>query len=163
IIDFLILVTLLIVTGLISFRLSLPHRYEAAFAAGIGIAAARLVVLIGLRFSGGRISRLLPPRFQGHAGRFKGGLLNAFRANLPLLVALTVAVWVAESARLYLVIQALPLHLALTPPQVMFIALVASLLTTIPRSEEHTSELQSPCNLVCRLLLEKKNNCTSAP
>src|SRR5256885_7254414 len=27
----------------------------------------------------------------------------------------------------------------------------------ITRSEEHTSELQSPCNLVCRLLLEKKN------
>src|SRR5256885_11406506 len=26
------------------------------------------------------------------------------------------------------------------------------------RSEEHTSELQSPCNLVCRLLLEKQNN-----
>src|SRR5256885_7263304 len=29
-----------------------------------------------------------------------------------------------------------------------------------PRSEEHTSELQSPCNLVCRLLLEKKKNKT---
>src|SRR5256885_13017118 len=28
---------------------------------------------------------------------------------------------------------------------------------TSMRSEEHTSELQSPCNLVCRLLLEKKN------
>src|SRR3989454_8448961 len=28
------------------------------------------------------------------------------------------------------------------------------------RSEEHTSELQSPCNLVCRLLLEKKKNKT---
>src|SRR5688500_19954992 len=28
--------------------------------------------------------------------------------------------------------------------------------STRPRSEEHTSELQSPCNLVCRLLLEKK-------
>src|SRR5688500_19818068 len=27
----------------------------------------------------------------------------------------------------------------------------------VERSEEHTSELQSPCNLVCRLLLEKKN------
>src|ERR1039457_7394054 len=26
------------------------------------------------------------------------------------------------------------------------------------RSEEHTSELQSPCNLVCRLLLERKKN-----
>src|SRR5256885_5997141 len=29
------------------------------------------------------------------------------------------------------------------------------------RSEEHTSELQSPCNLVCRLLLEKKKNARS--
>src|SRR5205807_7104677 len=36
----------------------------------------------------------------------------------------------------------------------------ASTVTRIPesRSEEHTSELQSPCNLVCRLLLEKKKN-----
>src|SRR5256885_12295361 len=34
------------------------------------------------------------------------------------------------------------------------------------RSEEHTSELQSPCNLVCRLLLEKKKTtvvCTNKP
>src|SRR5256885_6785639 len=30
------------------------------------------------------------------------------------------------------------------------------------RSEEHTSELQSPCNLVCRLLLEKKNTVSSS-
>src|SRR5256885_8367063 len=30
------------------------------------------------------------------------------------------------------------------------------LLQALHRSEEHTSELQSPCNLVCRLLLEKK-------
>src|SRR5256885_12841206 len=30
------------------------------------------------------------------------------------------------------------------------------------RSEEHTSELQSPCNLVCRLLLEKKNTHSSS-
>src|SRR2546426_3690332 len=29
------------------------------------------------------------------------------------------------------------------------------------RSEEHTSELQSPCNLVCRLLLEKKKQHTN--
>src|SRR5256885_9509130 len=31
------------------------------------------------------------------------------------------------------------------------------------RSEEHTSELQSPCNLVCRLLLEKKKNIKELP
>src|SRR5688500_19583803 len=32
-----------------------------------------------------------------------------------------------------------------------------ALVAVARRSEEHTSELQSPCNLVCRLLLEKKN------
>src|SRR5256885_12203798 len=32
------------------------------------------------------------------------------------------------------------------------------LIAHVLRSEEHTSELQSPCNLVCRLLLEKKKN-----
>src|SRR2546426_5263036 len=31
----------------------------------------------------------------------------------------------------------------------------------VQRSEEHTSELQSPCNLVCRLLLEKKKHTIS--
>src|SRR5256885_6533254 len=31
------------------------------------------------------------------------------------------------------------------------------------RSEEHTSELQSPCNLVCRLLLEKKKKTRPSP
>src|SRR5256885_7247258 len=35
--------------------------------------------------------------------------------------------------------------------------------TSRTRSEEHTSELQSPCNLVCRLLLEKKKRNTLRP
>src|SRR5256885_11304931 len=33
----------------------------------------------------------------------------------------------------------------------------------IDRSEEHTSELQSPCNLVCRLLLGKKKKYSGGP
>src|SRR5256885_10908551 len=35
-------------------------------------------------------------------------------------------------------------------------AVMQAKLLRVLRSEEHTSELQSPCNLVCRLLLEKK-------
>src|SRR5256885_9230937 len=41
-------------------------------------------------------------------------------------------------------------------------AVADGLVPGAPRSEEHTSELQSPCNLVCRLLLEKKNRTTHA-
>src|SRR2546426_12261390 len=43
--------------------------------------------------------------------------------------------------------------------KVILVVIVVFFLTffnTYSRSEEHTSELQSPCNLVCRLLLEKK-------
>src|SRR5256885_4757051 len=39
--------------------------------------------------------------------------------------------------------------------------LAGLVLVLVARSEEHTSELQSPCNLVCRLLLEKKKNITA--
>src|SRR2546426_3571523 len=38
------------------------------------------------------------------------------------------------------------------------LAVTVAVTYLVPRSEEHTSELQSPCNLVCRLLLEKKKN-----
>src|SRR3989454_11411527 len=47
--------------------------------------------------------------------------------------------------------------LAVAPGWLMLNTTMGSLFSLQrPRSEEHTSELQSPCNLVCRLLLEKK-------
>src|SRR2546426_5487642 len=43
---------------------------------------------------------------------------------------------------------------------VCVVLILIALAPTEDRSEEHTSELQSPCNLVCRLLLEKKKKKT---
>src|SRR5256885_4209098 len=55
----------------------------------------------------------------------------------------------------------------MTPPGAMLSGRIPPPGIGCPRSEEHTSELQSPCNLVCRLLLEKKKKqlpeLTSAP
>src|SRR2546426_5794774 len=46
---------------------------------------------------------------------------------------------------------------SVVPPVTQGLCEAVERATTVrPRSEEHTSELQSPCNLVCRLLLEKK-------
>src|SRR2546426_5989007 len=42
-----------------------------------------------------------------------------------------------------------------TPPPELTVGYLTTVVGAM-RSEEHTSELQSPCNLVCRLLLEKK-------
>src|SRR5256885_4217030 len=55
-------------------------------------------------------------------------------------------------------------HAAASSPAAMRLGqtirlLCSRIMCVLPsRSEEHTSELQSPCNLVCRLLLEKKKN-----
>src|SRR5256885_967745 len=52
-------------------------------------------------------------------------------------------------------------RIALVPGFDRLVTLDANAIKELPhqiRSEEHTSELQSPCNLVCRLLLEKKKN-----
>src|SRR5256885_6170906 len=49
-------------------------------------------------------------------------------------------------------------ELLVTPSPTQKHQLVLGRLYVALRSEEHTSELQSPCNLVCRLLLEKKKS-----
>src|SRR5256885_5110380 len=54
-----------------------------------------------------------------------------------------------RSMRLTRLVLALAVSLLLAP-------LATEAQPAVKRSEEHTSELQSPCNLVCRLLLEKK-------
>src|SRR5256885_8473559 len=59
-----------------------------------------------------------------------------------------------------LIIGAYPGHALepVTPGQLL--AFIQAQEEALERSEEHTSELQSPCNLVCRLLLEKKKKIT---
>src|SRR2546426_6727163 len=52
------------------------------------------------------------------------------------------------------------LHRSTLPASLFLLPRARERRRSMPRSEEHTSELQSPCNLVCRLLLEKKKNTT---
>src|SRR5256885_8322745 len=82
---------------------------------------------------------------------------SAHQIFTPLLT-LPVSVCLATRARWLSVIQ----RAALRPCPWKSITLHSTIFPAPPkphgRSEEHTSELQSPCNLVCRLLLEKKNN-----
>src|SRR5256885_2937024 len=49
------------------------------------------------------------------------------------------------------------------PPYILETSLPGVFAVGDVRSEEHTSELQSPCNLVCRLLLEKKKRLRMSP
>src|SRR2546427_3796172 len=70
---------------------------------------------------------------------------------LPISLVLTPALdsSLLRSSSPFLVVQR---HACVRPP----LPFAPEPTTTLPRSEEHTSELQSQSNLVCRLLLEKK-------
>src|SRR2546426_2021024 len=73
--------------------------------------------------------------------------MHNFETVLALLVGVTFLALVARRFQLP------------TPALLVVGGLLVAVVPGLPavqRSEEHTSELQSPCNLVCRLLLEKK-------
>src|SRR5439155_27194386 len=87
--DFLVLMSLLVISGLISFRATVPERFVPAFIVGLLIAAGLIAGLLVVRFSEGRLSRYLPERLREQAARFKHALLSAFSGRLPLLLGLT--------------------------------------------------------------------------
>src|SRR2546427_6850294 len=80
--------------------------------------------------------------------------INVLRYALVLIFVLfgTLKFTAAEAAAIKPLVSNSPYELALLVPQ------RPGRLTPDRRSEEHTSELQSQSNLVCRLLLEKKKN-----
>src|SRR5688500_19331366 len=69
-----------------------------------------------------------------------------------------ISLWDAHKRRLFLArdrVGIKPLYYWADQTKLVFASELKALILH-PRSEEHTSELQSPCNIVCRLLLEKK-------
>src|SRR5205823_10760765 len=87
------------------------------------------LVLVGLYAIGPRLGRFFPAEVRRIGRLFREGVLHSFRA-LPVAGPLTLLVWFLETSRLLLVLFALGLYLP--PSQVIFVAVAASLLTTVP-------------------------------
>src|SRR3989454_1673835 len=136
----------------------------AALYAGFAQVAAGLrhrVLVVG----GEKMTHLDTPRVSELIGRSIDPYERSYGATMPALAGLVARALIArngdaprEMAQIAVKNHAHALrnpyahfHRSVTIDEVMDSRMVAD-----PRSEEHTSELQSPCNLVCRLLLEKK-------
>jgi uncharacterized protein (TIRG00374 family) len=135
VLDMLFLFLLMVAASLAVFGPRIPSGSTANLVYGVGIAlvAVAVGVLLGMRFFGPALRRLVPARFRGLYDRFLEGTLLSFRwRSLPQLLGLTLAIWLLESARFYLVLRSLPQQLDLGIPVVIFIALASSLLTTLP-------------------------------
>ncbi len=129
--DVVALVGLMLASGLLVFHGTVPSGLRWWFLAGAALVVIGLSGLLTLMTVSHRIEALLPERFQPYYNRLSDGIVSSFsRHGFPKVAGLTVLIWALEGARVYAGAHALGIDLNLS--QSIFIALLASLLTTFP-------------------------------
>ncbi len=130
--DLVVLMALLLIAGAIVFHDRAPAVLIPYLVAGVAVCAAGIGAILVMRAGRGqRLLRLLPEAVFHRYESFRMGTVESFR-HLEVLIPLTALVWGMESARLALVVFALGGGGSLGPAQLLLIALVAALLTTVP-------------------------------
>ncbi len=130
--DLVVLMGLLLIAGAIVFHDRAPAVLIPYVVAGVAVCAAGIAAILVMRAGRGqRLVRLLPEAVFHRYESFRMGTVASFR-HLEVLIPLTALVWGMESARLALVVLALGDGGSLGPAQLLLIALVAALLTTVP-------------------------------
>ncbi|HEU5012910.1 MAG TPA: lysylphosphatidylglycerol synthase transmembrane domain-containing protein [Roseiflexaceae bacterium] len=130
--DMIVLFALLVISAWSVFGASLPPNAKWVFALGLVLVIIIVMGLAAMRFLSPFIRRVVPQRVEPMYASFEAGTLGALKPrSFPLLFVLTSLVWLGESLRLFLVIEAMG-GLSMRLPSVIFVALMGSLLTTIP-------------------------------
>ena len=128
--DVVVLAAMLGATVLLAFRGTLPPDATVALFAGLILSTTGVCgVLVMRRLRGVVVERVLPLRLHAHYERFEQGVAGSFK-RVPLLVAYSAAGWIIEGSALYLTAAAVDAPVSVAAA--LMVALVASLLTTVP-------------------------------
>jgi uncharacterized protein (TIRG00374 family) len=135
VIDLLVLFGLLVASfTLVQQQLSSSKDFPLGLVMFLGgaMVVALIAGLVGLKYFSHLLLRLIPQRFREKFTSFRQGILRSFkRRSLPTLLLYTILIWFFEAGRLFFVTRSLDAH-AVTLSAVIFIALLSSLLTTLP-------------------------------
>ncbi len=136
--DFIVLLVLFVGAALLNFRqitANLHPSIRATLLFGLiaifALIVAGIAMLVILRVFREPIRSRIPARFQTKYDDFQAGTLGSFR-RIPLLLIMTVAVWLCESTRFYFASQSVGLLPVGAFSAAMFVALGESLLTVVP-------------------------------
>lgn len=132
IIDAVLLFVLLGLSASVAFRGTLPEEVLRILQGGLILVVLVVIGLLSMRNLGRFIILLVPARFREHYGMFEAGTFGAFSwGRMPMVLVYSIVAWTIEVGRLYLVCLSLGL---VNPawPVVLFVALAAALLTTVP-------------------------------
>jgi glycosyltransferase 2 family protein len=130
IIDVVVLFLLMLAATGLSFGRAVPAEVLVLMQIGLALVILVVIGLTAMRRLRPLVERVLPARLHEQYARFEHGTLNSFR-GVPVLVALSVAAWAVEVARLYLVTLSLGLT-GIAESVIVFVALAAALMTTLP-------------------------------
>jgi len=132
--DIIVIFGLALAAGFWSFRGRQRPEIDALFLAGFVVAVVLVLLVLGLRYFGGHLTRILPARVADLYERFHEGSTGALTlGSMPVIAGTTIAVWLLEGLRLFFVIRALDLPGAnLGISASIFVTLAAALLTAIP-------------------------------
>ena len=127
--DLVVLAAMLGATVLLAFRGTLPPEATVALFAGLILSTIGVCGVLVMRRLRGVVERVLPLRLHAHYERFEQGAADSFK-RVPLLVAFSAAGWIIEGSALYLTAAAVDAPVSVAAA--LMVALVASLLTTVP-------------------------------
>lgn len=128
-IDIVGLFILLIVSGLAVFGSRLPRVAVTLFIFGGALSVAGIAGLLLLRRAEGLLERIVPTKIATQYRRLEEGIFGSF-GRWPALAGLTAVIWMQEGLRVFFITRALDIHVSFMVT--VFVALAASLLTTIP-------------------------------
>ena len=108
--DIIVIAILALTAGYWSFRGRSRPEIDLIFIFGIIVAISLIIMLVVLRYGGRRLDRFMPARMGDYWSKFHEGSTGALGVrSLPVVITLTILIWLLEGARLYFVIQALAL------------------------------------------------------
>ncbi|HEX4716065.1 MAG TPA: lysylphosphatidylglycerol synthase transmembrane domain-containing protein [Ktedonobacteraceae bacterium] len=132
--DLSVLLLLFLTAIIVSLHENLPTFLRAGLYLTLAIVVLGTIALFLLRLYRAHIRRFVPSRFQGYYDQLQVGTLGSFK-RLPLLLPLTVIIWLCEAGRFFFIALALnliPGSLLHIGAAAMFIALGEALLTIVP-------------------------------
>jgi uncharacterized protein (TIRG00374 family) len=119
---------------------------------------ALIVGLVGLRYFGDLLVRFVPSRFKDKFAAFQQGILRSFkRSSIPFMLSYTLLIWLMEAGRLFFVTRSLDAS-EVTLSAVIFIALLSSLLTTLPLTPGGAGIVEGAVVLSMGLFLKNNHN-----
>ncbi|HWV24151.1 MAG TPA: lysylphosphatidylglycerol synthase transmembrane domain-containing protein, partial [Thermomicrobiales bacterium] len=128
-IDLVVLVSVLFVSGLIVFGTHAPNQAEKAFLFGGGIVLLGVIGIIALWLLRDHIERMLPIRLMTHYRRLNKGLFQVLARPTPFAL-MSVALWLSDGLRVYLIAWSLNQHISYQAA--IMVALVSALVSVVP-------------------------------